>query len=148
MNSIASGQDVSFFIRISSIPLIFQIISEKHLLSGVGLGGIEIIEDEVITAYIRAGFSKNLIKGSNANRIASYIFSSIIYFGIIAGTVFYLILYRLLSLKNISNIFIFCIIFIVFGFFEGGLVTARVWIFVFSLVFILSNNIKGFKLKT
>ena len=147
IESILSGGDVSFFIRIASLPLIFKSISEQYFLSGVGIGGIEIIENAVIDSYIKSGFGKMLTLASNANRIANYFFTSFIYFGIIAGSFFYYMIFKLLKINSLNNKFFFYFMFITYSFFEGGLVTARVWIFIFIILFILSNDLRGRTLK-
>jgi hypothetical protein len=135
-DSIQTGRDVSYFIRIGSLDEILLKTLKEYPLFGVGIGGKTIMESIVTDVYYDFGMMHSSIEGGNAERIANYLVVLILYFGLITSTVIFYLFYKILKISYIPNWYFLMFSVLAYSFSEGGMVTARVWVYIYSIVYI------------
>lgn len=134
MELIALGLDNSMLERFEGPKqILFKVLQEKPFF-GIGIGAREVVQEIVVSVYFKFDMFhvQNIIDNPGYSGWGNAFFESFIYFGLINGFVFILILLYILNRLGLPAHAFFAIFFIIFSS-DAGFTAPRVW-FYFSLV--------------
>ncbi|MDE2228395.1 MAG: hypothetical protein KGL11_05060 [Alphaproteobacteria bacterium] len=128
MNQIASGEDASFFYRVTGPALVARSVVEHHPFAGAGLTGEQFIANEVANVYMRsAAFSSAWDISDTASVLTNYFWLHWIYLGLVWGTLVLIGLSLWLKVLGVSSVPFCWMVWVGLGQASGAYVGPKTW---------------------
>ncbi|MGH7014670.1 MAG: hypothetical protein ACREEL_11055 [Stellaceae bacterium] len=128
MQNIASGNDASFFYRVTGPALVARNVIEHYPFAGAGLTGEQFIANEVANVYMRsAAFSSAWDISDTSSVLTNYFWLHWIYLGLVWGTVILAGLSLWLKVLGVPSVPFCWMVWVGLGQASGAYVGPKTW---------------------